>query len=176
VVRAYVGLGSNLGDRAAYLWEAARRLNEIPGSQIARMSALYETEPVGPIAQGWFLNAVTAVDTGVPPIELLHALKAIEREMGRIPSERWGPRLIDLDLLLYGDEHVETAELIVPHPELWNRRFVLIPLLDVVPAGGLHAQLDSRMRSLEASEEVRRHTQQEPSEAPSVVPAADNQI
>src|ERR1044071_4784428 len=136
---AYLGMGSNVGDRAANLWEASRRVHELPRTRIARLSPLYETEPIGP-DQPWFLNAVAEVETSLPADDLLAQFKRIERKMGRGPSERWGPRLIDLDILLYGDERIATSELTVPHTELWNRRFVLIPLLDVLPSGALADQ------------------------------------
>ena len=123
----YIALGSNLGDRAAYLWRGLQHLAELPDCAIERISPIYESEPVGPVPQGWFLNAVAAVHSQLAPLDLLRAMKRIESEVGRVPSERWGPRVIDLDLLLYGPVTMGSAELTLPHPELWNRRFVLSP-------------------------------------------------
>src|SRR5687767_731862 len=99
---AYLGLGSNVGERTANLGEAARRVSILSGCQLLRLSDLYETEPVGVADQPWFLNAVLAIETELEPGELLSALKRIETDLGRVPGPRWGPRLIDLDILLYG--------------------------------------------------------------------------
>ena len=130
-VIVYLGLGSNLGDRAAHLWDAVQRLGLLPLTRVTRLSPLYESAPVGPVAQGLFLNAVVAVETSLAADALLDGLQAIERAVGRVPTERWGPRVVDLDILLYGRSQIATDRLIVPHVELWNRRFVLVPLLDV---------------------------------------------
>jgi 2-amino-4-hydroxy-6-hydroxymethyldihydropteridine diphosphokinase len=154
----YLGLGSNLGDRAANLWEAVRRIEGLPGTRVRRRSPLYETAPVGPVKQGWFLNAVVAINTATPPSDLLAAAKEIEREVGRQEGVRWGPRVVDVDILLYGDERVATAELTLPHVELWNRLFVLIPLLDVLPEGSLAEQVRERIGALgPGSDTIRRH-------------------
>jgi 2-amino-4-hydroxy-6-hydroxymethyldihydropteridine diphosphokinase len=148
VRESYLGLGSNLADRAANLWEAVRRIQELPNTQVVALSRLCETEPVGPVKQGWFLNVAVRVVTSLEPAELLAAVKRIEHVMGRMPTERWGPRLIDIDVLLYGEERIQTHELTIPHPELWNRRFVLIPLLDVLPEGDLARQVRERLAQL----------------------------
>lgn len=155
MTEAYLGLGSNLGDRAANLWEAVRRLADAPGCEVQRLSRLYETEPVGPQDQGWFVNAVLRLGTERSPQELLDAVKQIERDMGREPAERWGPRLIDIDLLLYGQETVASDDLVVPHPELWKRRFVLAPLLDVLPPGPLAEQVRLRLVDLGDKQTIR---------------------
>jgi len=154
-VRAYVGLGSNLGDRAANLWEAARRLARIDGGRLVAQSPLYETEPVGPVPQGWFLNAAVALDVRLDAIAVLRELKRIEREMGRRPSERWGPRLIDLDLLLYGSESISTDGLVVPHPEMWRRRFVLAPLSELPLDLPLQTRVQEALLSLPDGETAR---------------------
>ena len=129
----YLGLGSNLGDRRGNLAEALRRLP--PLVQIEAVSSLYETQPVGPQEQPLFYNAACRGVTGLPPLELLRHIKQIERDLGRQPddrpSERWGPRPIDIDVLLYGDSVIEEAELRVPHAELANRAFVLVPLAEL---------------------------------------------
>ena len=152
---AFLGLGSNLGDRAANLWEASRRLCDIPGCRLGRISRLYESAPVGPPNQAWYLNAVVAADVGLSPRELLEQTKRIEHQMGRAPAERWGPRLIDIDLLLFGSEEVSSDDLVVPHPELWNRRFVLLPLAEILPAGPLADRVATRVGELGEGQDVR---------------------
>jgi 2-amino-4-hydroxy-6-hydroxymethyldihydropteridine diphosphokinase len=133
-VRAYVGLGGNIGDRRAYLERALDLLRREPGIDVLAVSSIRETDPVGYTEQPRFLNAVAAVDTELGPRELLERLLAVERALGRERSgTRFGPRTIDLDLLLYGDEVVEEPGLTVPHPRLAERRFVLEPLVELAP-------------------------------------------
>nr|BAL57654.1 2-amino-4-hydroxy-6-hydroxymethyldihydropteridine pyrophosphokinase [uncultured Deinococcota bacterium] len=131
---AYVGLGSNLGDRAAYLLSGLSALSRLPETRLLRLSPLYETEPLGP-PQPRYLNLVAEVETALPPRGLLEAMLAIERALGRERRERWGPRTLDLDLLLYGDLVVREEGLELPHPRLHERAFVLVPLLDLLPEG-----------------------------------------
>jgi 2-amino-4-hydroxy-6-hydroxymethyldihydropteridine diphosphokinase len=128
VTVAYVGLGSNLGDREGTIRAAIAAL---PG--VVAVSELRETNPVGVTEQPVFLNGAVALETELSPRQLLDALLAIERELGRERRERWGPRTIDLDLLLYGDETVDEPGLTVPHPRLHERRFALEPLADLDP-------------------------------------------
>ena len=130
--RTFVGLGSNLGDRERNLHEAVERLREIG---LVRVSAFGDTDPVGVVEQPNFLNAVAELSSDLSPRELLDRLLQIERELGRdrTKEERWGPRTIDLDLLLYGDEVVDEPGLTVPHPRLAERRFVLEPLHELAP-------------------------------------------
>lgn len=135
MVTAAIGLGSNLGDRAQRIEEAAGRIAAL-GTVVAR-SSLYETAPVGGPEQGPFLNAVVLLDTDLTPRRLLDELLAAETAMGRDRTERWGPRLIDLDLLLYGDATISERGLTVPHPRLTERRFVLEPLLEVWPEASM---------------------------------------
>lgn len=132
---AYVALGANLGDRERSLAEALRRLNEMPGIRVERVSGVYETDPVGYTDQPIFLNMAAALFTSLPPLELLRALLALELEMGRVREFRWGPRVIDLDLLSYEGETFETDELTLPHPRMGERAFVLAPLRDVWAPG-----------------------------------------
>jgi len=135
VARAYIGLGSNLGDRRALLEEALRRLDADPSVSVSAVSTFRETEPVGVVDQPRFLNAAAAIETTLEPRELLERLLAVERELGRDRSgEHWGPRTVDLDLLLFGDVVVDEPGLAVPHPRLHERRFVLEPLLELDPA------------------------------------------
>ena len=130
---AYVALGSNLGDREAYLWQALGLLAAHPSLQVQKVSSFYETEPVGYLDQGMFLNAVAQLETDRTPQELLKILQAIENRLGRQRGIRWGPRTIDLDLLLYGNQTIEEPELIIPHPRMLERDFVLVPLAEIAP-------------------------------------------
>jgi 2-amino-4-hydroxy-6-hydroxymethyldihydropteridine diphosphokinase len=134
VPRAYVGLGSNLGDREATLRRALELLARDPGVELAAASAFRETDPVGFEDQPRFLNAAAAVETELAAGELLDRLLAIERTLGRTrDGPRYGPRTVDLDLLLYGDERVDAPGLTVPHPRLHERRFALEPLAELDP-------------------------------------------
>jgi 2-amino-4-hydroxy-6-hydroxymethyldihydropteridine diphosphokinase len=130
---AYLGLGSNLGDREANLNEAVRLLAETPGVQVRRVSRYLHSAPWGVTDQPEFLNAVAEVQTLLGPEKLLAALKAIERVMGRQPGRRWGPRLIDLDLLLFDRVRLQTPSLTLPHPEILRREFVWGPLAEIAP-------------------------------------------
>jgi 2-amino-4-hydroxy-6-hydroxymethyldihydropteridine diphosphokinase len=134
-VRAFVGLGSNLGDREAALGRAIELLRGADGVEVVAVSALRETDPVGVVEQPRFLNGVVEVRTSLSARELLAVLLAIEGALGRVRNgTRWGPRTIDLDLLLYGDEVVDEPGLRVPHPRLRERRFALEPLVELDPA------------------------------------------
>lgn len=156
-VAAYIGLGSNLGDREAAIGEALGRLAAL--GTVRDVSSLYETPPWGYEHQPAFLNAVCRLDTFLPALELLRGLKEVERAMGRQPTFRYGPRLIDLDLLLYGDAVLRTPELEVPHPGLPERPFVLVPLAELAP-GLVHPTLGRSMaelaRGVPGRERVRR--------------------
>ena len=127
--RVFVGLGSNVGDRAAHLAGALSRLSSHPAIELVRATELAETAPWGDADQPPFLNAVAELRTRLEPPELLQTLKEMERDLGRTPSRRWGPREIDLDILLYGDRLVDEPLLAVPHPRLTERRFILEQLL-----------------------------------------------
>ena len=132
---AYVGLGANLGDREGTIRRAVELLGAEPGIEVVAVSALRETDPVGYADQPRFLNGAAAVETELPPRELLDRLLAVERELGRVRGDgpRYGPRAIDLDLLLYGDQVVDLPGLTVPHPRLAERRFALEPLHELDP-------------------------------------------
>jgi 2-amino-4-hydroxy-6-hydroxymethyldihydropteridine diphosphokinase len=135
VERAYIGIGANLGDRAATIARALDLLAERHGVELVAVSQLRETEPWGYTDQPAFLNGAAAVETSLGPIELLAALLDVERELGRTRNgPRYGPRTIDLDLLLYGEHVVDEPGLAVPHPRLHERAFALEPLLDLDPA------------------------------------------
>src|SRR5262249_4147867 len=133
VTRAYLALGSNLGDRAAFLQYAVDDLAGTDGVDIAAVSRVYETAPVGGPPQDAFLNAVVALDTTLDPRALLALAQRIENGAERVRAERWGPRTLDVDVLLYGDVALADPELTVPHPRMWERGFVLAPLRDVAP-------------------------------------------
>lgn len=131
---AYVALGSNLGDRAGHLRRALEALRATPDVTRVEPSRVYETAPVGPAPQGPFLNAVARVETTLPPRALLDRLLAVERAEGRVRTgERWGPRTLDLDLLVYGEAVVSQPGLELPHPRLHERPFVLEPLAEIEP-------------------------------------------
>ena len=127
----YVGLGSNLGPRRENIEAALREISRAPGIRVRRTSPLYETDPVGGPPQGSFLNGVAEVEAEMAADELLSLLQEIEERLGRRRTTRWGPRVIDLDLLLYGDEVRPGPGLILPHPRMQEREFVLRPLADL---------------------------------------------
>jgi len=133
VRRAHLGLGSNVGDRAAALQAAVDSLAAADGVRVVAVSPVYETEPVGGPEQPEYLNAVVAVDTDRTPRELLEIAKRLEDEAGRVPGERWGPRPLDVDVLLVDDDEVDEPDLVVPHPRLFERAFVMVPLADLDP-------------------------------------------
>jgi 3-oxoacyl-[acyl-carrier protein] reductase len=133
-VTAYMGLGSNLGDRWDYLQRALHQVGNRPGMEVRKVSRFHETLPVGgPPGQGDYLNAAAELQTDLPPDHLLHVLLEVEQTLGRVRSEHHGPRTIDLDLLLYGDLILEQPGLVVPHPLLHQRLFVLEPLVEIAP-------------------------------------------
>jgi 2-amino-4-hydroxy-6-hydroxymethyldihydropteridine diphosphokinase len=134
VTRAYVGLGANLGPREVTLLRAVDLLAAADGVEVVAVSQLRETEPVGVVDQPPFLNGAVAIETSLTARELLDVLLETERELGRVRGERWGPRTVDLDLLVYGEETLDEPGLRVPHPRLAERRFALEPLADLDPA------------------------------------------
>jgi len=131
--KAYIGLGSNLGDRQAYLTGGLQALGDLPGTRIEALSSLFETPPAGYLDQPFFLNAAAALQTSIPPEELLQAMQVIEASHHRQRTLPWGPRTLDLDLLLYGNRILCTHTLILPHPRLTERCFVLAPLGEIEP-------------------------------------------
>jgi 2-amino-4-hydroxy-6-hydroxymethyldihydropteridine diphosphokinase len=132
--RAYIGIGSNLGDRIRHCQQAIRAISSVPWATGMRVSSLYETAPVPPASGGWFVNGVVSVETTLPPEALLQELLRIERVMGRAAArERGEDRSIDLDLLLVDSQVVERPDFVLPHPRLHQRRFVLVPLCELAP-------------------------------------------
>ena len=156
MIRAFVGLGSNLGDREATILRALARLQDEPELRLVRVSSLRETEPVGYVDQPQFLNGVAELETELPARDLLTRLLAIERELGRTRGEGppLGPRTIDLDLLLYGEDTIAEAGLQVPHPRMHVRRFVLEPLAEVAPDIVVpgHGSVETLVAELESPE------------------------
>jgi 2-amino-4-hydroxy-6-hydroxymethyldihydropteridine diphosphokinase len=159
-ITAYLGAGSNLGSREEWLSQAIRLLGEHPGIRVEACSAVYETDPVGYVEQPAFLNMAVRIGTLLPPHELLAVMLRIELELGRTREIRFGPRTLDLDLLLYGDREMDTPDLTVPHPRMLERAFVLIPLRDIYTGDALPgaASLSERLEILEGKEGVKLWT------------------
>lgn len=142
---AYIGLGSNLEDPLAQVMCAFEELSALPQTHLTQRSGIYSSKPVGP-EQPDFINAVALLETQLAPLDLLDALQTIEQAHQRVRLQHWGPRTLDLDLLLYGDQSIATERLTVPHPYLTQRSFVLYPLADITP--DLHLPDGSRLRDL----------------------------
>lgn len=141
MTRVYLSLGSNEGDTLSNIIEAIGEVLALEGVKPAGAGGFYETEPQGGVDQEWFLNTAVAIETDRTPDDLLTELKAIEERMGRDPAaERWGPRIIDIDILFYGGETVASDRLTIPHPEVHRRRFALRPVADI-DAGFIHPGL-----------------------------------
>jgi 2-amino-4-hydroxy-6-hydroxymethyldihydropteridine diphosphokinase len=142
---AYLSLGSNLGNREAHLREAANRLGAI--GQITAVSSYYETEPVDFTDQPWFLNCAMALETNQQPAELMQSILGIERAMGRERLQKKGPRIIDIDILLFGNTVLDSETVTIPHPAMHERRFVLAPLAEIAPEAS-HPQLNKSIHDL----------------------------
>lgn len=132
-MRVYLGLGSNVGDRKRHLAAALDALRGLKGVRLAAVSPCYETEPLGEVDQSAFLNLAAAIETELSPLEVLEAVKRIERRLGRRETRRWGPREVDIDLILWDREVLETETLTLPHRAFRKRAFVLAPLADIAP-------------------------------------------
>jgi len=133
MVSVYIGIGANLGNREDYINKAVEYLSSNPRIKVDKVSSLIETEPVGGPPQSKFLNCVVKIKTSLSSLTLLKSLQTMERNLGRVRTVKNGPRTIDLDILLYGEEIINKPDLKVPHPEMFNRLFVLIPLLEIEP-------------------------------------------
>jgi 2-amino-4-hydroxy-6-hydroxymethyldihydropteridine diphosphokinase len=155
----YIGLGSNLGDRAGNIRKALDMLDESDSTSVLIVSSLYETEPEGYEDQDWFVNAVARIETALSPVGLLKLFKEIEQAVGRQKNVRWGPREIDLDLLLYDELSFQSPDLVVPHPRMHQRAFVLAPLAEIAE-GVLHPVLDKTigilLAELQTAKSVKR--------------------
>lgn len=150
--RIFLSLGSNLGDRGGNLAAGLEALGKTPRVAVLAVSHAYETEPAGVENQPGFLNLAAEIETDLEPLELLNVVKKVELELGRRPTDRWGPRTIDIDIVLWGNRVSETARLSLPHPEFRNRDFVLSPLAEIAPevvdpvSGRTIAELAARPR------------------------------
>lgn len=156
---AYIGIGSNLGDRQHYLFSAVTKLHEHPELTVDVCSSVYETAPVGLTEQPHFLNMVIEVRTTLPPEQLLHVMLETERSLGRVRDVRWGPRTIDLDLLLYDQVTMRNELLELPHPRIRERAFVLIPLVEILGRPELQdaaalPELEQALRTVDGKEDV----------------------
>jgi 2-amino-4-hydroxy-6-hydroxymethyldihydropteridine diphosphokinase len=129
----FLSLGSNLGNRETYLQRALNRLREHPQITLTQLSSVYETEPVGNVDQDSFLNMVAQGETSLSPEQLLHVIQNVEQDLGRRREIYWGPRTIDIDILLYNNKRIDSEELVIPHPRMTERAFVLIPLAEIAP-------------------------------------------
>ncbi len=135
MARVFIGIGSNEGDRLVNISRAIQQLASSPDIHVVQLATIYETKPVGGLPQPEFLNTVVELETSHGPHELLDIVKRIERQLGRVPTaQQWGPRVIDLDILLYGDRIMREPNLVIPHARLHERRFVLEPLAQLAPA------------------------------------------
>lgn len=155
---AYLGLGSNIKDRENFLKRALEALQEEPKIQVVRSSSIYETDPYGPVAQNDFLNMITEIETLLPPVALLQILHEIEADLDRKRDVHWGPRTIDLDLLLFGQMITHSEELSLPHPEIARRAFVLKPLVEIAPhlvVPGINRSVMDLWQNLNEKEGVR---------------------
>jgi len=133
MVICYLGVGSNLGNRRKNIKLALEKIRQLKDTKLLKVSKVMESIPLGgPVGQGKFLNAALKIKTGFSPKQLLKQLKIIEKDLGRVPTVRWGPRVIDLDILLYSDRLINTRELVVPHPRILERKFMIKPLLEVI--------------------------------------------
>ncbi len=144
---AFIAIGSNMESPAANCRRAMDRLGDSPGMTLLARSSLYRSEPFGKTDQDWFVNAVVRIDTSLSPEELLMACLSIEQEMGRSRSEKWGPRIIDLDILFYDDLILKLEGLEIPHPGIPERSFVLVPMNEIAP-DCIHPQLKKPVRTL----------------------------
>ena len=144
---AYIGIGSNLGDKVYQCETAISDILRADQNKLLAKSSLFKTKPIGYTSQDWFINGVIKIETDLEPLELLQVLKDIESRLGREKTFRWGPRVIDLDILLFDEEEIEMEGLQIPHPRLQERQFVLIPLAEIDP-DVIHPVLKKRIREL----------------------------
>ena len=146
-ITAYIGIGSNLGTPEGNCTKAIEKISSAKGIKIISKSSFYQTEPIGGVQQGWFVNSAIEIETDLSPENLLSVLLNLELAMGRIRKEKWGPRLIDLDLLLYGNLVLEKKGITLPHPEIQNRKFVLTPMSEIAE-NLIHPTLKKTIKTL----------------------------
>ncbi|MBU6451447.1 MAG: 2-amino-4-hydroxy-6-hydroxymethyldihydropteridine diphosphokinase [Cyanobacteria bacterium REEB67] len=160
-VRAYIGLGSNVGDKLGYIQQAMQLLKDVPGVTVLECSSFYEAEPTGELYSEWFVNAVASIDTSLRPDELLEICRDIEKRLTAMADvdarQKASGRIIDLDILFYGQETLESATLQIPHPRLHKRAFALVPLLEIAPEirhPGLNKSVAQLHEELEEPEQI----------------------
>ncbi|NMF00120.1 2-amino-4-hydroxy-6-hydroxymethyldihydropteridine diphosphokinase [Aneurinibacillus aneurinilyticus] len=163
--RAFLGLGSNIGDRKYTLGRAVHLIHQVTEIEVLQSSSLYETDPVGYTEQDVFLNIAIEIETSLPPEELLTHMQRIETLLGRTRMIRWGPRTLDIDILLYGHEYIHHGDLQVPHPRMMERAFVLVPLAEIAPEAPIayktgeevrYTSVEDALEKLEDTEGVRQ--------------------
>lgn len=154
--KAYLSLGTNMGDREQNLKQAVAMLQEMPDVEVTKVSSIYETAPVGYTEQASFLNIALLIETNLSALALLERCQSVENELGRVREVRWGPRIIDLDILLFNNENIEVENLTVPHPRMFERAFVLVPLMEITEQlDSPHLQLaKDHLARLDVEEEV----------------------
>jgi 2-amino-4-hydroxy-6-hydroxymethyldihydropteridine diphosphokinase len=153
-VTAYIGLGSNIGDERSNLAKALELLQAVPGVALVKTASYYRSAPLGRTDQDWYLNTVAEVKTSLEPQQLLEALLDIEIRLGRVRTVRWGPRIIDLDLLLWDGVRISSPELILPHPRMTERAFVMVPLAELAPDLVLEGKTAAALAKKLASEQL----------------------
>ena len=153
----YIGIGSNMGDKRCMITQAIQRLDEIPGMQVEAVAPFYRTAPIGYAKQAYFINTVVKVSTVFTPRQLLKELQQIENAFGRKRTIRWGPRTLDLDILIYGDLELDEPDLQIPHPRMQERAFVICPLADINPDYLVHGEKAAQLAwRLSTKQEVMR--------------------
>lgn len=154
--KTYLSLGTNMGDREQNLKQAVAMLQEMPDVEVTKVSSIYETAPVGYTEQASFLNIALLIETNLSALALLERCQSVENELGRVREVRWGPRIIDLDILLFNNENIEVENLTVPHPRMFERAFVLVPLMEIAEQlDSPHLQLaKDHLARLDVEEEV----------------------
>ncbi len=151
----YLSLGTNIGDREYNLKRAIKMLQEDDNVEIRKVSSIYETAPVGYVEQAVFLNIAVLIETSYSPLKMLELCQSVENDLGRVREVRWGPRIIDLDILLYNQDNIDSENLIVPHPRMFERAFVLVPLMEIAnaPLTGFLQKADSILSKMDIVQE-----------------------
>ncbi len=153
MTKAYLGLGSNIGDKREYIDKAIELVGQNKEIEVLKTSSYYETEPVGYKEQEWFLNVVIEIKTDLKPYDLLEYCMETEQKLKRVRKIRWGPRTIDIDILLYGDLNLDDDKLTIPHPRMIERAFVLVPLLEIAPNISINnMSLEDKLKALSSAE------------------------